>query len=123
MSYDWGKTMSEDTDKKNDRLRKLVDSEKAHAAEYYRRARRAEAGQLRAVEEIGKLRAQLEAASTMPHSTKPGWQGLTDEEIHTLDRAAWKELHGGKAGNHPWSPMLLYFYEGVEAKLREKNNG
>lgn len=49
------------------------------------------------------------------------WQGLTLEEIFTLDRAAWKKLYGNKPGNHPWSPMLLYFYEGVEAKLKEKN--
>lgn len=55
------------------------------------------------------------------HDTKRQWQGLTAEEVFTLDRAAWKKLYGDKPGNHPWSPMLLYFYEGVEAKLKEKN--
>lgn len=104
----WGKTMSEDTDKKNDRLRKLVDSEKAHAAEYYRRARRAEAGQLRAVEEIGKLREQLKTASTMPHFTKPEWQGLTDEEI--------EEFENMELGTYD---LCLE----IETKLQEKNGG
>lgn len=98
--------MSEDTDKKIYRLEKLVYSEGARADEYYRRARRAEAGQLRAAEEIGKLRAQLEAASTTTHPAKPRWQGLTDDELAKFEFMA--------LGPHD---LCLE----VEAKLEEKN--
>jgi len=66
---------------------------------------------------------QIDPLVDIPLYKKLPWQGLTAEEIFTLDRAAWKKLYGDKPGNHPWSPMLLYFYEGVEAKLKEKNGG
>jgi len=68
-----------------------------------------------------QLRSKQTSLRDIPLYTKQEWQGLTAEEIFTLDRAAWKKLYGDKPGNHLWSPMLLYFYEGVEAKLKEKN--
>jgi hypothetical protein len=48
-------------DEENDRLRELADSEGTRAVEYLRRARKAEAEELRAAQENDELRAQLEA--------------------------------------------------------------
>jgi len=47
------------------------------------------------------------------------WVGLTDEERH--DIREWQMIQE-KLGP-VWSPMMLYLYEAIEAKLREKNGG
>ena len=48
-------------DEENDRLRELADSEGTRAVEYLRRARKAEAEELRSAQENDELRAQLDA--------------------------------------------------------------
>jgi hypothetical protein len=45
------------------------------------------------------------------------WVGLTDEERH--DIREWQMIQE-KLGP-AWAPMMLYLYEAIEAKLREKN--
>jgi hypothetical protein len=50
--------------------------------------------------------------------SKP-WVGLTDEERH--DIREWQMIQE-KLGP-VWAPMMLYLYEAIEVKLREKNGG
>jgi hypothetical protein len=49
--------------------------------------------------------------------TKREWVGLTDEERH--DIREWQRIQ--EELGPVWSPMMLYLYEAIEAKLREKN--
>jgi len=48
---------------------------------------------------------------------KKEWVGLTDEERH--DIREWQRIQ--EELGPVWSPMMLYLYEAIEAKLREKN--
>ena len=50
---------------------------------------------------------------------KREWVGLTDEERHGIRE--WQEIQ--KELGPVWAPMMLYLYEAIEAKLREKNHG
>jgi hypothetical protein len=45
------------------------------------------------------------------------WVGLTDEERHSIRE--WRGIQ--KELGPVWAPMLLYLYEAIEAKLKEKN--
>ena len=49
-------------------------------------------------------------------ASKP-WVGLTDEERRSLRE--WQEIQ--KELGPVWAPMMLYLYEAIEAKLKEKN--
>ena len=53
---------------------------------------------------------------TSPQASKP-WVGLTDEERRSLRE--WQEIQ--KELGPVWAPMMLYLYEAIEAKLKEKN--
>jgi hypothetical protein len=48
---------------------------------------------------------------------KREWVGLTDEERHSIRE--WRGIQ--KELGPVWAPMLLYLYEAIEAKLKEKN--
>jgi len=48
---------------------------------------------------------------------KKEWQGLTDEERHSLPE--WKAIL--KELGPVWAPMMIYLYIRIEAKLKEKN--
>ena len=55
---------------------------------------------------------------TMVHPPREReWVGLTDEERHSIRE--WRGIQ--KELGPVWAPMLLYLYEAIEAKLREKN--
>ena len=60
-------------------------------------------------EAITSLRRALE--------TEREWVGLTDEERHSIRE--WQEIQ--KELGPVWAPMMLYLYEAIEAKLKEKN--
>jgi hypothetical protein len=47
------------------------------------------------------------------------WVGLTQAERH--DIREWQKIQ--EELGPVWSPMMLYLYEAIEAKLKEKNNG
>jgi hypothetical protein len=49
---------------------------------------------------------------------KREWQGLTDEERRGLRE--WQKIQ--EELGPVWAPMMLYLYEAVEAKLKEKNH-
>ena len=46
------------------------------------------------------------------------WVGLTDEERRSIRE--WQRIQEELGA--VWSPMMLYLYEAIEAKLKEKNN-
>lgn len=48
---------------------------------------------------------------------KREWVGLTDEERH--DIREWQRIQ--EELGPVWSPMLMYLYLAIEAKLKEKN--
>jgi hypothetical protein len=50
---------------------------------------------------------------------KKEWVGLTDEERRSIRE--WKEIQNELGP--VWAPMMLYLYEAIEAKLKEKNHG
>jgi len=54
---------------------------------------------------------------TLRINEKNTWVGLTDEERH--DIREWQRIQ--EELGPVWSPMMLYLYEAIEAKLREKN--
>ena len=62
------------------------------------------------------VNAAIEELHTSPQPSKP-WVGLTDEERHSIRE--WQEIQ--KELRPVWAPMMLYLYEAIEAKLREKN--
>ena len=45
------------------------------------------------------------------------WVGLTDEERRSIRE--WQRIQ--EELGPVWSPMMLYLYEAIEAKLKEKN--
>ena len=45
------------------------------------------------------------------------WVGLTDEERHGIRE--WQRIQ--EELGPVWAPMMLYLYEAIEAKLKEKN--
>jgi len=45
------------------------------------------------------------------------WVGLTDEERHEIRE--WQKIQ--EELGPVWAPMMLYLYEAIEAKLKEKN--
>jgi hypothetical protein len=47
------------------------------------------------------------------------WVGLTDEERHGIRE--WQRIQ--EELGPVWAPMMLYLYEAIEAKLKEKNHG
>ena len=47
------------------------------------------------------------------------WVGLTDEEHRSIRE--WQRIQ--EELGPVWAPMMLYLYEAIEAKLKEKNNG
>ena len=47
------------------------------------------------------------------------WVGLTQAERH--DIREWQKIQ--EELGPVWSPMMLYFYEAIETKLKEKNGG
>ena len=47
------------------------------------------------------------------------WIGLTDEERHSIRE--WQRIQ--EELGPVWAPMMLYLYEAIEAKLKEKNHG
>ena len=48
---------------------------------------------------------------------KPEWVGLTDEERHEIRE--WQRIQ--EELGPVWSPMMMYLYLAIEAKLKEKN--
>ena len=67
-----------------------------------------------------RLTQDLETPLTIngvPLYPKKQWVGLTDEERHSIRE--WQEIQ--KELGPVWAPMMLYLYEAIEAKLREKN--
>ena len=48
---------------------------------------------------------------------KREWVGLTDEERRGIRE--WQEIQ--KELGPVWAPMMLYLYDAIEAKLKEKN--
>lgn len=46
------------------------------------------------------------------------WVGLTDEERRSIRE--WQRIQEELGA--VWSPMMLYLYEAIEAKLKEKNS-
>jgi hypothetical protein len=50
---------------------------------------------------------------------KKEWVGLTDEERHGIRE--WQRIQ--EELGPVWAPMMLYLYEAIEAKLKEKNHG
>ena len=54
---------------------------------------------------------------TAPPAAQREWVGLTDEERHGIRE--WQKIQDELGP--VWSPMLLYFYLAIEAKLKEKN--
>ena len=57
-----------------------------------------------------------------PHCKQPSplsreWVSLTDEERHSIRE--WQRIQ--EELGTVWSPMMLYLYEAIEAKLKEKN--
>ena len=58
---------------------------------------------------------------TQPLYTHPQpqreWVGLTDEERHEIRE--WQKIQ--EELGPVWAPMMLYLYEAIEAKLKEKN--
>ena len=48
---------------------------------------------------------------------KRGWVGLTDEERHGIRE--WQRIQ--EELGPVWAPMMLYLYEAIEAKLKERN--
>jgi hypothetical protein len=47
------------------------------------------------------------------------WVGLTDDERHGIRE--WQRIQ--EELGPVWAPMMLYLYEAIEAKLKEKNHG
>ena len=45
------------------------------------------------------------------------WVGLTDEERRSIRE--WQRIQ--EELGPVWAPMMLYLYEAIEAKLKEKN--
>ena len=64
--------------------------------------------------EIADWQAQLIAEHCQPKHT---WVGLTDEERRGLRE--WQKIQ--EELGPVWAPMMLYLYEALEAKLKEKN--
>ena len=62
------------------------------------------------------VNAAIEELHTSPQPSKL-WVGLTDEERHSIRE--WQEIQ--KELGPVWALMMLYLYEAIEAKLREKN--
>ena len=58
----------------------------------------------------------VEKLRTSPPASKP-WVGLTEEERRGIRE--WQRIQ--EELGPVWAPMMLYLYEAVEAKLREKN--
>jgi hypothetical protein len=48
---------------------------------------------------------------------KREWVGLTDEERHGIRE--WQRIQ--EELGPVWAPMMLYLYEAIEAKLKERN--
>ena len=59
---------------------------------------------------------QTYSLETSTPASRP-WVGLTDEERRSLRE--WQEIQ--KELGPVWAPMMLYLYEAIEAKLKEKN--
>ena len=57
---------------------------------------------------------ELEPLYTAPPKQ---WVGLTDEERHGIRE--WQRIQ--EELGPVWAPMMLYLYEAIEAKLKEKN--
>ena len=51
------------------------------------------------------------------HPPKREWVGLTDEERHEIRE--WQRIQ--EELGPVWSPMMMYLYLAIEAKLKEKN--
>jgi hypothetical protein len=52
-----------------------------------------------------------------PPKPKREWVGLTDEERHEIRE--WQRIQ--EELGPVWSPMMMYLYLAIEAKLKEKN--
>jgi hypothetical protein len=72
---------------------------------------------------IQKLQARSinEVLELPSHTQSPPaqrtWVGLTDEERRSIRE--WQRIQ--EELGPVWSPMMLYLYEAIEAKLKEKN--
>ena len=64
-------------------------------------------------------RKQAITALRQALETKREWVGLTDDERHGIRE--WQRIQ--EELGPVWAPMLLYLYEAIEAKLKEKNHG
>ena len=60
---------------------------------------------------------ELYASPPKRQAEGAAWQGLTDEERR--DIREWKRIQ--EELSPVWAPMMLYLYEAIEAKLKEKN--
>ena len=61
--------------------------------------------------------SQLDHIHLLDHTFKREWVGLTDEERRSIRE--WQRIQEELGA--VWSPMMLYLYEAIEAKLKEKN--
>jgi hypothetical protein len=100
MSYDWGRTMSEDTDKPA----RLPTAQQDLMNEPYAW-----------VDIDSQLRSKQTSPRDIPLYTKPEWQGLTDDEIHDCFQNRGRGSDGLKTRK--------LIAAAIEAMLKEKNNG
>ena len=68
-----------------------------------------------------RVRTNRDHYHTVPLYTVPPreWVGLTDEERRGIRE--WQEIQ--KELGPVWAPMMLYLYDAIEARLKEKNGG
>ncbi len=97
-AYDW------DIERCRAYAEQLRDKTRANTAEH-------------AAQAIEWLLAQL--ASHQIIGKKREWVGLTDEERHEIRE--WQRIQ--EELGPVWSPMMMYLYLAIEAKLKEKNHG
>jgi hypothetical protein len=64
-----------------------------------------------------KLMAIPEIMEAAGWVRKKEWVGLTDEERHEIRE--WQRIQ--EELGPVWSPMMMYLYLAIEAKLKEKN--
>lgn len=61
--------------------------------------------------------AARQAAEIHTCTPQREWQGLTDEERRSIRE--WQKIQ--EELGPVWAPMMLYLYEAIETKLKEKN--
>ena len=68
---------------------------------------------------VDQFTTAAELADAVTKERGREWVGLTDEERRGLRE--WQKIQ--EELGPVWAPMMLYLYEALEAKLKEKNSG